>query len=55
MLAFQPEASLIYINADAVLESVLDHLHAKPASDIRLRLRSLRVALSRSRRHPHAA
>jgi high affinity sulfate transporter 1 len=36
VLAFRPEASLVYINADAVLESVLDHLHAKPASEIRL-------------------
>jgi MFS superfamily sulfate permease-like transporter len=36
VLAFRPEASLVYINADAVLESVLNHLHAKPASDIHL-------------------
>jgi high affinity sulfate transporter 1 len=36
VLAFRPEASLIYINTDAVLESVLNHLRATPASSIRL-------------------
>jgi len=36
VLAFRPEASLVYINADSVLESVLNHLRAKPASDNRL-------------------
>jgi len=35
-IVFRPEASLIYINADAVLESVLSRLGAAPASDIRL-------------------
>ena len=36
VIAFRPEASLIYVNADAVLESVLDRLRAVDASDIRL-------------------
>lgn len=36
VIAFRPEASLIYINADAVLESVLNRLHAAGQSDIRL-------------------
>ena len=36
MIAFRPEASLIYVNADAVLESVLNRLGAAPSSDIRL-------------------
>jgi high affinity sulfate transporter 1 len=35
MFAFRPEASLIYVNADAVLETVLNRLQAMP-SDIRL-------------------
>jgi SulP family sulfate permease len=35
-IAFRPEASLIYINADAVQESVLNRLGTAPASDIRL-------------------
>ena len=35
MIAFRPEASLIYVNADAVLETVLNRLQAMP-SDIRL-------------------
>jgi MFS superfamily sulfate permease-like transporter len=33
-VAFRPEASLIYVNADGVLETVLSHLNA--AHDIRL-------------------
>ena len=36
VLAFRPEASLLYINADAVLESVRDRLHAAGPSGIRL-------------------
>jgi high affinity sulfate transporter 1 len=36
VIAFRPEASLIYINADAVLESVLSRLRAAASSDIRL-------------------
>jgi sulfate permease, SulP family len=35
-LAFRPEASLIYVNADAVLESVLNHLHAVGPPGVRL-------------------
>ena len=36
VLAFRPEASLIYINAEAVLEAVLDRLAAVEGSEIRL-------------------
>jgi sulfate permease, SulP family len=36
VIAFRPEASLIYINADAVLESVLKRLGPPASSDIRL-------------------
>src|SRR6516165_8680440 len=36
VIAFRPEASLIYANADAVLEAVLRRLHAAGASGIRL-------------------
>ena len=36
VIAFRPEASLIYVNADAVLESVLDRVRAVDASDVRL-------------------
>jgi MFS superfamily sulfate permease-like transporter len=35
-IAFRPEASLIYANADAILESVLDRVRAVDASDLRL-------------------
>jgi high affinity sulfate transporter 1 len=35
-VAFRPEASLIYVNADAVLDSVLNRLAAGGLSDIRL-------------------
>jgi sulfate permease, SulP family len=35
VIAFRPEASLLYVNADAVLETVLDRLAAGP-SDIRM-------------------
>ena len=36
VIAFRPEASLIYVNADAVLESVLNRLEAAGPSHIRL-------------------
>jgi sulfate permease, SulP family len=36
VIAFRPEASLIYVNADAVLESVLNRLRAVGPPDIRL-------------------
>jgi len=36
VLAFRPEASLIYVNADAILESVLGRVRAADASDVRL-------------------
>src|SRR3981081_1704212 len=36
MIAFRPEASLIYVNADAVLETVLSRLRTAGPSDIRL-------------------
>ena len=56
VIAFRPEASLIYINADAVLESVLDRLRAADASDDSPGgLRSFRLALYRSRGLAHAA
>jgi MFS superfamily sulfate permease-like transporter len=35
-IAFRPEASLLYVNADSVLEAVLDRLEVERASDIRL-------------------
>jgi len=36
VIAFRPEASLTYINADAVLESVLRRLRAAPSGAIHL-------------------
>jgi sulfate permease, SulP family len=36
VIAFRPEASLIYVNADSVLESVLNRLGAAGQSDVRL-------------------
>ena len=36
VIVFRPEASVLYINADAVLEGVLDRLRAPDASDIRM-------------------
>ncbi len=36
IIAFRPEASLIYVNADAVLEAVLGRLRAAGPSEIRL-------------------
>src|SRR5262249_52987369 len=35
-IAFRPEASLLYINADSVLDAVLGRLRAAGASDVRL-------------------
>src|ERR1700726_1398172 len=36
VIAFRPEASLIYVNADAILESVLNRLDTAGPSDIHL-------------------
>lgn len=36
VIAFRPEASVIYVNADTVLEAVLHRLRAADASDVRL-------------------
>jgi high affinity sulfate transporter 1 len=36
VIAFRPEASLIYVNADAVLQSVLNRLRAADPPDVRL-------------------
>ena len=36
MIAFRPEASLLYVNADSVLESLSRRLEAEAARDIRL-------------------
>ena len=36
VIAFRPEASLIYVNAESVLESVLNRLHASAPSTINL-------------------
>jgi len=36
VIAFRPEASLVYVNTDYVLEAVLDHLRGVPSGDIRL-------------------
>ncbi len=36
VIAFRPEASVLYINAEAVLHSVLDRLHGGDGSSIRL-------------------
>jgi high affinity sulfate transporter 1 len=36
VVAFRPEASLLYVNADSVVESVSKRLQAQAASDIRL-------------------
>jgi MFS superfamily sulfate permease-like transporter len=35
-VAFRPEASLIYVNADSVLESVLEHIRTPDSSNVRL-------------------
>ena len=36
VIAFRPEASLLYVNADAVLESVLGHLEESEPSEVQL-------------------
>jgi SulP family sulfate permease len=36
VIAFRPEASLIYVNADWVLESILNQLRSVGSSDIRM-------------------
>jgi MFS superfamily sulfate permease-like transporter len=36
VIAFRPEASVIYVNAEAIFETVLDHLNEVDPSDIRL-------------------
>jgi sulfate permease, SulP family len=36
VIAFRPEASLLYVNADAVLEAVLSRIDASAASEIRM-------------------
>jgi len=36
VIAFRPEASLLYVNADSVLETVLHHLRTRAPCDIRL-------------------
>jgi MFS superfamily sulfate permease-like transporter len=36
VIAFRPEASLIYVNADAVLESVLSRVRAAGAKDVHM-------------------
>jgi len=55
-IAFRPEASLIYVNADAILESVLDRVRAVDASDVRLVICDLSASpICRSRRLAHTA
>ena len=36
VIAFRPEASLLYVNADSVLETVMDRVRADGRSDVRL-------------------
>ena len=36
LIAFRPEASLLYVNADSVLQSVLDRVHAMAPGKIRI-------------------
>jgi MFS superfamily sulfate permease-like transporter len=36
VIAFRPEASLIYVNAESVFDAVLDRLRATSASEIKL-------------------
>ena len=43
-IAFRPEASLIYVNVDAVLEAVLSRLHETDANGIRLAVCDLSAA-----------
>jgi MFS superfamily sulfate permease-like transporter len=44
VIVFRPEASLIYVNADAVLESVLNRLAEAAPSTIRLMICDLSAA-----------
>jgi MFS superfamily sulfate permease-like transporter len=44
VIAFRPEASLIYVNAESVLESVLDRLRASAPSTIHLMVCDLSAA-----------
>jgi MFS superfamily sulfate permease-like transporter len=44
VIAFRPEASLIYVNADAVLEAVMEHLRAADPHAIRLMICDLSAA-----------
>jgi high affinity sulfate transporter 1 len=44
VIAFRPEASLIYVNADSVMEAVMDHLHAAGPPDIHLMICDLSAA-----------
>ena len=46
IVAFRPEASLLYINAEGVMETVLSHIHGRPGCQDR-RLRPFFVALHR--------
>ena len=55
VIAFRPEASLIYANADAVLESVVNRVRDAGPLDPSDRLRSFRRAVSRPCRLAHAA
>ena len=44
VIAFRPEASLIYVNTDLVMETVLDHLHFSGPPDIELVICDLSAA-----------
>jgi SulP family sulfate permease len=44
VIIFRPEASLIYVNADAILEAVVDRLRATAPSTIRLAVCDLSTA-----------
>ncbi len=54
VIAFRPEASLLYINAETILETVLAKVHANPDTKVR-RLRPLVVTFHRSRGRQDAA
>jgi len=44
VIVFRPEASLIYVNAESVLDAVLNRLHASSPPDIRLMICDLSAA-----------
>jgi SulP family sulfate permease len=44
VIVFRPEASLIYVNAESVMEAVLNRLHASSPPDIRLMICDLSAA-----------